>query len=73
MTSTTCVYFGHIAQKRIIIIIIIIILIIIIIMDGAETWTLNTQQVNKLLATEMDVWRRSARKLRKEKVRNVTI
>jgi hypothetical protein len=31
------------------------------------------QQANKLLATEMDFWRRSARKSRKEKVRNVTI
>jgi hypothetical protein len=39
---------------------------------GAETWTLNTQQANKLLATEMDFWR-SERKSRKEKVRNVTI
>jgi hypothetical protein len=39
----------------------------------AETRTLNTQQANKLLATEMDLWRRSARKSRKEKVRNVTI
>jgi hypothetical protein len=29
--------------------------------------------VNKLLATEMDFWRRSARKSRKKKVRNVTI
>jgi hypothetical protein len=36
-------------------------------------WTLNTQQANKLLATEMDFWRRSARKSRKGKVRNVTI
>jgi hypothetical protein len=27
----------------------------------------------KLLETEMDFWRRSARKPRKEKVRNVTI
>jgi hypothetical protein len=44
-----------------------------ILLYGAETWTLNTQQVNKLLATEMDVWRRSARKSRKEKVRNCTI
>jgi hypothetical protein len=35
---------------------------------GAETWSLNTQQANKLLATEMDFWRRSARKSRKEKV-----
>jgi hypothetical protein len=34
---------------------------------------LNTQQANKLLATEMDFWRRSERKSRKEKVRNVTI
>jgi hypothetical protein len=44
-----------------------------ILLYGAETWTLNTQQANKLLATEMDFWRRSARKSRKEKVRNVTI
>jgi hypothetical protein len=40
---------------------------------GAETWTLNTQQANKLLATEMDFWTRSARKSRKEKVQNGTI
>jgi hypothetical protein len=33
---------------------------------GAETWILNTQQVNKLLATEMYFWR-SARKSSKEK------
>jgi hypothetical protein len=39
---------------------------------GAETWTLNTQQANKLLATEMDFWR-SARKSMKEQVRNSTI
>jgi hypothetical protein len=44
-----------------------------ILLYGAETWTLNTQQTNKLLATEKDFWRRSARKSRKEKVRNVTI
>jgi hypothetical protein len=25
-----------------------------ILLYGAETWTLNTQQANKLLATEMD-------------------
>jgi hypothetical protein len=43
-----------------------------ILLYGAETWTLNTQQANKLLATEMDFFRRSARKSRKEKVRNVT-
>jgi hypothetical protein len=44
-----------------------------ILLYGAETWTLNTQQENKLLATETDFWRRSARKSRKERVRNVTI
>jgi hypothetical protein len=32
-----------------------------ILLYGAETWTLNTQQANKLLATEMDFWRRSAK------------
>jgi hypothetical protein len=44
-----------------------------ILLYGAETWTLDTQQANKLLATEMDFWRRSARKSRKENVRNGTI
>jgi hypothetical protein len=44
-----------------------------ILLYGAVTWILNTQQANKLLATELDFWRRSARKSRKEKVRNVTI
>jgi hypothetical protein len=44
-----------------------------ILLYGAETWTLDTQQANKLLATEMDFWRRSARKSRKEKFRNVTV
>jgi hypothetical protein len=39
---------------------------------GQKHGTLNTQQANKLLATEMDFWR-SARKSRKEKVRNGTI
>jgi hypothetical protein len=43
-----------------------------ILLYGAETWTLNTQQANKLLATEMDFWR-SATKSRKRKVRNATI
>jgi hypothetical protein len=33
-----------------------------ILLYGAETRTRNTQQANKLLATEMDFWRRSARK-----------
>jgi hypothetical protein len=35
--------------------------------------SLNTQQTHKLLVTEMDFWRRSARKSRKEKVRNGTM
>jgi hypothetical protein len=43
-----------------------------ILLYGAETWTLNTQQANKLQATEMNFWRKSARKSRKEKVRNGT-
>jgi hypothetical protein len=43
-----------------------------ILLYGTETWTLNTQQANKLLVTEMDFWRRSARKSRKQAVRNVT-
>jgi hypothetical protein len=40
---------------------------------GAETWILNTQQANKLLATEMDFWRRSTRKSGKEKLWKGTI
>jgi hypothetical protein len=44
-----------------------------ILLYGAEKWTLNTQQANKLLATEMDFWRRPDRKSRKENVRNGTI
>jgi hypothetical protein len=40
---------------------------------GAETWTVNTQQANKLLENKMDFWIKSARKWRKEKVRNGTI
>jgi hypothetical protein len=44
-----------------------------ILLYAAETWTLNTQQANKLLATEMDFWGRFARKSRKGKFRNGTI
>jgi hypothetical protein len=44
-----------------------------ILLYGVETWTINTQQANKLLTTEVVFCRRSARKLKKEKVRNVTI
>jgi hypothetical protein len=42
-------------------------------MFGIKNKTLNTQQANKLLATEMGFWRRSARKSRKEMIRNGTI
>jgi hypothetical protein len=38
-----------------------------ILLYGVETWTLNTQQANKLLPTEMDFWSRSARKSRKKR------
>ena len=34
-------------------------------LHGAETWVLDRQQVNRLLATEMDVWLRAGRKSRK--------
>jgi hypothetical protein len=44
-----------------------------ILLYGAETWALNSKQENKLLASEIDFWRRSAKKSRKEKVRNGTI
>ena len=40
---------------------------------GAETWALAGHQVNQLLATEMDFWRKAARISRKEKIRNLKI
>jgi hypothetical protein len=40
---------------------------------GSETLALNRRQQNKLLATEMDYWRRSARKSRRESIRNRVI
>jgi hypothetical protein len=40
---------------------------------GAETRAVNKQQANKLLATEMDFWRRSARKSKEEKALHNTI
>jgi hypothetical protein len=39
----------------------------------SEMWTLNRRQQNKLLATEMDYWRWSARKSRGERIRNIVI
>ena len=38
-----------------------------ILMYGAEVWQIPTRQINKILVTEMDVLRRSARKSRMEK------
>lgn len=37
---------------------------------GAEVWQISTREQNKILATEMDVLRRSAGKSRKERVKN---
>ena len=37
---------------------------------AAETWCLKAKTVAKLNSTEMDLWRRSARISRKDKVRN---
>ena len=37
---------------------------------GVETWALDRPHANKLLAAEMDHWRRTARKARMDKIRN---
>jgi hypothetical protein len=42
-------------------------------MNGAEVWQIPTREINKILSTEMDVLRRSARKSRIERKRNVHI
>jgi hypothetical protein len=39
-------------------------------MYGAEVWQIPTRAINKILSTEMDVLRRSARKSRIEKIKN---
>jgi hypothetical protein len=39
-------------------------------MYGAEVWQIPTRKINKILSTEMDVLRRSARKLRLERIKN---
>jgi len=36
----------------------------------AEVWQIPTREINKILSTEMDVLRRSARKLRTERIKN---
>jgi hypothetical protein len=42
-------------------------------MYGAEVWKIPTGEVNKILSTEMDVLRRSARKSSLEKIKNENI
>jgi hypothetical protein len=39
-------------------------------MYGAEVWQIFTREINKILATEMDVLRRSTRKSRLERIKN---
>ena len=37
---------------------------------GAEVWQIPTKEINKILSTEMDVLKRSARKSRMERIKN---
>ena len=39
-------------------------------MYGAEVWQIPTREIKKILSTEMDVLRRSARKSRMERIKN---
>ena len=39
-------------------------------MYGAEIWQIPTREINKILSTEIDVLRRSARKSRIERIKN---
>ena len=39
-------------------------------MYGAEVWQIPTREIYKILSTEMDVLRRSARKSRMERIKN---
>jgi hypothetical protein len=39
-------------------------------MYGAEVWQIPTREINKILSTQMDVLRRSARKSRIERIKN---
>jgi len=39
-------------------------------MYGAGVWQIPTREINKILSTEMDVLRRSARKSRIERIKN---
>ena len=44
-----------------------------ILVYGAEVWQIPTREINKILSTEMDVLRRSARKSRMERIKNENI
>jgi hypothetical protein len=39
-------------------------------MYGAEVWQIPTREINKILSTEVDVLRSSARKSRIERIKN---
>jgi hypothetical protein len=41
-----------------------------ILVYGAEVWQIPTREINKILSTEMDVLRSSARKSRMERIKN---
>ena len=41
-----------------------------ILVYGAEVWQIPTREINKILSTEMDVLRRSARKSKMERIKN---
>ena len=41
-----------------------------ILVYGAEVWQIPTREINKILSTEMDVLRRSAKKSRMERTKN---
>ena len=41
-----------------------------ILVYGAEVWQIPTREINKILSTEMNVLRRSARKSRMERIKN---
>jgi hypothetical protein len=41
-----------------------------ILMYGAEVWQIPTREINKIISTEMDVLRKSARKSRMERIKN---
>ena len=57
VTDTICLHFHFSVSRP-------------ILMYGAEVWQIPTREINKILSTEMDVLRRSARKSRLERIKN---